>query len=59
MMDKKHKKKIDSLNQRISRLRQQLAGAKKQQDESGEKASLQQQLAAAEAELARLRSAPS
>jgi len=54
-MDKKLKKKVDSLNQRIQRLRQQLAGAKRQHDDSGETASLQQQLAAAEAELARVK----
>jgi DNA-binding FrmR family transcriptional regulator len=54
-MDKKVKKKVDTLNQRIQRLRQQLAGAKKQHDDSGEAASLQQQLAAAEAELARVK----
>jgi DNA-binding FrmR family transcriptional regulator len=54
-MDKKIKKKIDSLNQRIQRLRQQLAGAKKQRDDSGEAAALAQQIAAVEAELARLK----
>lgn len=54
-MDKKLKKKVDSLNQRIQRLRQQLAGAKRQHDDSAEAASLQQQLAAAEAELARVK----
>ena len=57
-MDKKLKKKIESLNLRIGRLRQQLAGAKKQQDESGEKASLERQLAAAEAELAKVKAYP-
>jgi predicted nucleic acid-binding Zn-ribbon protein len=54
-MDKRLKKKIESLNERIGRLRQQVAGAKKQRDDSGEKASLERQLAAAEAELARLK----
>ena len=54
-MDKKAKKKIDTLQQRIQRLRQQLAGARKQQDESGEAAVLQRQLADAEAELAKLK----
>ena len=56
MMDKKVKKKVDSLNQRIQRLRQQLAGAKRQHDDSSEAASLKQQLAAAEAELAKIKS---
>jgi len=54
-MDKKLKKKVDTLNQRIQRLRQQLAGARKQHDDSGEAASLQEQLAAAEAELTRVK----
>ena len=54
-MDKKLKKKMDSLHQRIQRLRQQLEGAKKQRDDSGEAASLAQQITAAETELARLK----
>lgn len=54
-MDKKLKKKVDTLNQRIQRLRQQLAGAKKQRDDSGEAASLAQQIADAEAEILRLK----
>ena len=54
-MDKKLKKKLDWLHQRIQRLRQQLAGAKRQHDDSGEAASIQKQLAAAEAELARVK----
>ena len=35
-MDKKAKKKIETFRQRIQRLRQQLVGAKKQEDEPGE-----------------------
>jgi DNA-binding FrmR family transcriptional regulator len=58
-MDKKTKKKLDSLNQRIQRLRQQLAGAKKQRDDSGEAASLAEQIAAAETDLARLKAGQS
>jgi len=54
-MDKRHKKKLDALHQRIQRLRQQLAGAKKQRDDRGEAASLARQIAEAEAELARLK----
>jgi uncharacterized protein YPO0396 len=54
-VDKRLKKKIDSLNQRIQRLRQQLAGARKQRDDSGEAASLERQVAAAEEELSRLK----
>ena len=55
-MDKKTRKKIESLQQRLQRLRQQLAGAKKQRDDSGEAAALGRQVAEAEAELAKLRS---
>ncbi len=54
-MDKKTKKKIQAINQRIQRLRQQLAGAKKQADDPGELATLERQIAEAEAELARLK----
>jgi hypothetical protein len=54
-MDKKQKKKLDTVNQRVQRLRQQLSGAKRQRDESGEAAALARQLAEAEAELAKLK----
>lgn len=54
-MDKKLKKKIETVNQRIQRLRQQLAGARRQRDESGEAAALERQVAEAEAELAKLK----
>lgn len=54
-MDKRIKKKIESLHQRIQRLRQQLAGARRQRDDSQETAALQRQLGQAEAELARLK----
>jgi hypothetical protein len=53
-VDKKHKKKIDALHQKLQRLRQQLAGTRKQQDDSGEAAALQRQVAQTEAELAKL-----
>lgn len=52
-MDKK--KKIDVLHQRIQKLRQQIAGAKKQLDDPTELKNLEIQLAAAEAELAKIR----
>ncbi len=55
-MDKKVKKKIQTLHERIQKLRQQLAGARKQADEPGELNALEQQIAAAEAELAKLKS---
>ena len=55
-MDKKQKKKIDVLNTRIQNLRQQLAGARKQMDDVAEVKHLEEQLAAAEAELAKAKS---
>jgi DNA-binding FrmR family transcriptional regulator len=54
-VDKKIKKKIDTLHQRIQHLRSQIAGAKKQLDDSAELKNLEKQLAAAEAELAKLK----
>lgn len=54
-MDKRIKKKIDALQQRLQRLRGQLAGAKKQNDDPKETAALQRQVAEAEAELAKLK----
>jgi len=54
-MDKKIKKKTHVLQQRIQTLRQQLSGAKKQMDDPHEVQSLQRQLAAAEAELAKIK----
>lgn len=56
-MDKKAKKKIHALNQRIQRLRQQLAGAKRQADEPEEAVALEKQIAEAEADLSRLKGA--
>jgi DNA-binding FrmR family transcriptional regulator len=55
-MDKKIKKKIDTLNQRIQTLRRQLAGVRKQTDDPAELKNLEKQIAAAEAELAKLKS---
>lgn len=54
-MDKKAKKKTHVLQQRIQALRQQVAGAKKQMDDPAELKSMEQQLAAAEAELAKIK----
>lgn len=56
-MDKKLKKKVHVLQQRIQALRQQLAGARKQCDDPEEIKLLEKQLAAAEAELAKLKTA--
>ncbi len=54
-MDKKTKKRIQTLNQRVQKLRQQMAGSKQQMDDPGELDVLKQQIAAAEAELAKLK----
>ena len=54
-MDKKAKKKIDVLRQRIIKLRQQLAGAKSQPDEPEEIRRFEQEIAAAEAEIEKLK----
>jgi hypothetical protein len=54
-MDKKSRKKINALNQRLQKLRQQLAGAKKQADDPDELKALEKQIAEAEAELAKLK----
>jgi cell division septum initiation protein DivIVA len=54
-MDKKAKKRIDVLHQRVQQLRQKLAGAKKQEDEPGEVKRLEQEIAAAEAEIEKLK----
>ncbi|MEI8374692.1 MAG: hypothetical protein WCJ35_17845 [Planctomycetota bacterium] len=54
-MDKKAKKRIDVLNTRITTLRQQLAGARKQMDDPQEVKNLEKQLGAAEAELAKIK----
>ena len=54
-MDKKTKKKIQAINQRLQKLRQQLAGAKKQPDEPGEFDALNKEIAEAEAQLAKLK----
>jgi predicted nucleic acid-binding Zn-ribbon protein len=54
-MDKKAKKRIDLLNDRLQKLRQQLAGAKKQMDDPAEVRRLEQEIATAESELAKLK----
>ncbi len=54
-MDKKAKKRIDLLNDRLHKLRQQLAGAKKQMDDPAEVRRLEQEIATAADELAKLK----
>ena len=54
-MDKKAKKRLDVLHQRLQQLRQKLAGARKQDDEPGEVKRLEAEIAACEAEANKLR----
>lgn len=54
-MDKKAKKRLDVIHHKLQQLRQSLAGAKKQDDEPGEVQRLQAEIAALEAEAAKLR----
>lgn len=54
-MDKKHKKRIDVLNQRLQKLRLQLAGAKKQRDDPDEVPRLEKEIAELDAELQKLK----
>ena len=49
-MDKREKKRLDVINQRLQKLRQQLAGVRQQEDEPGEAKRVEQQIAALEAE---------
>jgi hypothetical protein len=56
-MDKKIKKKIDTLNERIQNLRQQIAGTKKQMDDPAELKNLEKRLFDAEGELAKIKGA--
>jgi hypothetical protein len=55
-MDKKAKKRIDVLQPKLQKLRQLLAAAKKQPDEPGDIQRLESEIAAAEAELNKLKS---
>jgi hypothetical protein len=55
IVDKKTKKKLQTLNQRLQKLRGQLAGAKKQMDDPAEVAVIEKQIAEVEAELAKLK----
>jgi ribosomal protein L29 len=55
-VDKKAKKRIDVLQQKLQKLRQQLAGAKQQPDEPGDIVRLEKEIAAVETELHALKS---
>jgi len=54
-MDKKSKKKLDVIRQRLQVLRQNLAGAKKQNDEPGEVERLEVEIGKLEAEAEELK----
>jgi predicted nucleic acid-binding Zn-ribbon protein len=54
-MDKKAKKRIEVLRKKIADLQPRLAGAKKQTDEPDEVVKLETELAAAQAELEKLK----
>jgi hypothetical protein len=54
-MDGKAKKRLEVIQPKLQLLRQKLAGAKKQNDEPGEVRKLQAEIAALEAEVARLK----
>lgn len=54
-MDKKAKKRLDVIHQRLQLLRQQLAGAKRQDDEPGEVQRLQKEITTLEAEAEKLK----
>ena len=54
-MDGRAKKRLEVIKQKLQMLRQQLAGAKKQNDEPGEVKKLEQEIAALEAEASKLR----
>jgi cob(I)alamin adenosyltransferase len=54
-MDKKAKKRIDLLQQKLQKLRLQLSGAKKQPDEPADIVRLEREITEAEAEVHRLK----
>lgn len=54
-MDKKAKKRIDLLNLRLQKLRQQLAGARKQMDDPADVTRLEREIEQVSSELERLK----
>jgi hypothetical protein len=54
-MDGRAKKRLEVVKQKLQLLRQKLAGAKRQDDEPGEVRKLEQEIAALEAEAAKLK----
>lgn len=55
-MDKKTKKKIDILRKRLQKLKQQVAGAKQQDDEPGEIKRLEEEIQQTDLEIENLQS---
>ena len=55
-MDKKAKKRIEVLRQRITKLQQQLSGARQQDDEPGEVERLEQEIVDVKTEIETLKS---
>lgn len=55
-MDKKTKKKIDIFQKRLQKLKQQVAGAKQQDDEPGEIKRLEAEIHQADLEIEKLKS---
>lgn len=54
-MDRKTKKKLDIANQKLQKLRQQLSGAKQQDDEPGEVERIEAEINAIAEEVKRLK----
>ena len=54
-MDKKSKKRIEVCNQKLQKLRQQLVGAKTQDDEPGEVERLETEIASLSGEVLKLK----
>ena len=54
-MDKRDKKRVEIINQRLQQLRPRLAGARKQEDEPGEAKRIEDEIAQLEAEGKKLR----
>jgi len=54
-MDKKAKKRVEVIKKKLVSLRMQLAGAKQQEDEPGEVAGIEKEIATLEEEATKLR----
>jgi hypothetical protein len=54
-MDKKAKKRVEVLRQKLQKLQQQLAGAKQQPDDPADIVRLEKEVAATQAELGKLK----